>query len=141
LSVFTANELDYLQQQRLGRLATVDADGNPHVVPVGFRYNPETDTIDLGGHDFAKTRKWRDAQHHPRIAFVVDDVLPPWQARAIQVQADAEFLESGGEQFPPGFAPQIMRLHPVKIIAWGIDEQKQSRAVKDTGTVAIQNML
>ena len=50
MSVFTANELEYLRQQRLGRLATVEASGAPHVVPVGFRYNAETDTIDIGGH-------------------------------------------------------------------------------------------
>lgn len=130
MSIFTENELDYLQKQRLGRLATVDIHGNPHVVPVGFRYNPGKDTIDIGGHHFAETKKWRDAGRHPRVAFVVDDVLPPWQARGIQIQADAELLEHGGEQFPiPGFAPQIMRLHPVKIIAWGIDEQKQSRKI------------
>lgn len=139
MSVFTENELAYLQQQRLGRLATVDVDGNPHVVPVGFRYNAETDTIDLGGHHVTETKKWRDAKRHPRVAFVVDDVLPPWQARAIQIQADAELLESGGEQFPSGFAPQIMRLHPVKIIAWGTDEQKQSRNVKDVETIVSSN--
>ncbi len=75
--------LDYLQKQRLGRLATVDIDGNPHVVPVGFRYNPETDTIDIGGHNIAQSKKWSDAGTHPRVAFVVDDVLPPWQPRSI----------------------------------------------------------
>ncbi|HLO32712.1 MAG TPA: PPOX class F420-dependent oxidoreductase [Anaerolineales bacterium] len=131
MSVFTNNELDYLGAQRLGRLATVDSDGNPHVVPVGFRYNAETDTIDIGGHGFKESRKWRDVARHPRIAFVVDDVLPPWQPRSIIVQADAELLDSGGEQFGHGFAPEIMRLQPVKIIAWGIDPQRQSRPVRD----------
>jgi pyridoxamine 5'-phosphate oxidase family protein len=140
MSVFSENELDYLQKQRLGRLATVDVLGNPHVVPVGFRYNAETDTIDIGGHHFAETKKWRDAKRHPRVAFVVDDVLPPWQARAIQIQADAELLEHGGEGFPvPGFAPQIMCLHPVKIIAWGIDEKKYSRNVTHAGNIMSQN--
>src|SRR5512138_1358570 len=119
MSVFTGNELDYLRKQRLGRLATVDAGGNPHVVPVGFRYNPETDTIDIGGHDMAQSRKWHDASRHPRVGFVVDDVLPPWQPRSIVVEADAELLESGGEQFGHSFAPEIMRLHPARIIAWG----------------------
>ncbi len=47
MSVFTTKEIDYLNHQRLGRLATVDSDGNPHVVPVGFRHNLETDTIDI----------------------------------------------------------------------------------------------
>ena len=131
MSVFTANELDYLQTQRLGRLASVDEIGNPHVVPVGFRYNAETDTIDIGGHNFAQSKKWRDVGRHLRVAFVVDDVLPPWQPRSIEILADAELLQHGGEEFGRGYAPEIMRLHPVRIIAWGIDPQRQSRSVKD----------
>lgn len=130
MSIFTNNELDYLHQQRLGRLATVDINGNPHVVPVGFRYNPETDTIDIGGHNIAQSKKWRDAGRHPRVAFVVDDVLPPWQTRSITIEAETERLEVGGERFGQGFAPQVIRLHPVKIIAWGIDEKRQSRTVR-----------
>lgn len=63
------------------------------------------------------------------MAFVIDDVLPPWRPRSIEVLADAELLESGGEEFGRGFDPQIIRLHPVKIIAWGIDEKRQSRTV------------
>ncbi len=130
MSVFTGNELDYLQKQRLGRLASVDVDGNPHVVPVGFRYNPESDTIDICGHDMARSKKWRDVRRHPRVAFVVDDVLPPWQPRSVVVEADAELLQTGGEHFGQGFASEIMRLHPVKIIAWGLDGQRQSRVVE-----------
>jgi pyridoxamine 5'-phosphate oxidase family protein len=129
MSVFTNKELDYLQKQRLGRLATVDSSGDPHVVPVGFRYNSETDTIDIGGHGIAQSKKWRDVGRHPRVAFVIDDVLPPWQPRSIVIQANAELLESGGEKFPRGFDPQIMRLHLLKIIAWGIDAERQSRTV------------
>ena len=129
MSVFTKNELEYISEQRLGRLATVDMDGNPHVVPVGFRHNPETDTIEIGGHKISQTNKWRDAGQHSRVAFVVDDVLPPWRPRSIEILAEAELLESGGEGFGRGLDPQIIRLHPVKIIAWGIDEKRQSRDV------------
>jgi hypothetical protein len=57
VSVFSDAEIDYLGSQRLGRLATVGQDGMPHVVPVAFRYNPDTDSIDVGGHDFAKRKK------------------------------------------------------------------------------------
>ncbi len=129
MSIFTKSELEYIGVQRLGRLATVDVDGNPHVVPVGFRHNSETDTIEIGGHNIAETKKWRDAGTHPRVAFVVDDVLPPWRPRSIEILADAELLESGGEEFARGLDPQIIRLHAVKIIAWGIDEKKQSRKI------------
>ena len=139
MSIFTKNELEYIGEQRLGRLATVDVNGNPHVVPVGFRHNPETDTIEIGGHEIAETKKWRDIGQHPRVAFVVDDVLPPWRPRSIEILADAELLESGGEEFARGLDPQIIRLHPVKIIAWGIDEKKQSRQIKNVEVNANKN--
>ncbi len=42
MSSFTPDEIAYLQGQRLGRLATVGPDGQPHVVPVSFRYNQPT---------------------------------------------------------------------------------------------------
>ena len=139
MSIFTKNELEYMHEQRLGRLATVDADGNPHVVPVGFRHNPVTDTIEIGGHNIAETKKWRDAGRHPRVAFVVDDVLPPWRPRSIEMLADAELLQSRGEEFARGLDPQIIRLHPVKIIAWGIDEKKQSREIENVGNSTNKN--
>ena len=60
MSVFTEKERQYLLSGvRLGRLATVGSDGTPHVVPTAFRYNPGHDSIDIGGHDFAKRKKFR----------------------------------------------------------------------------------
>ena len=55
MSVFSDAELTYLAKGKLGRLATIDSAGMPHVVPLGWRYNPELDTIDIGGRDFART--------------------------------------------------------------------------------------
>ena len=45
MSVFSEKQLNYLASQRLGRLATIDADGLPHVVPLGWSYNPALDTV------------------------------------------------------------------------------------------------
>jgi quercetin dioxygenase-like cupin family protein len=43
---------------------------------VGFRYNPDEDAIEIGGHSgFARRKKYRDVSHNPRVAFVVDDVV------------------------------------------------------------------
>jgi pyridoxamine 5'-phosphate oxidase family protein len=80
MNVFTPAEIAYLQDQLLGRLATVSSDGQPHAVPVSFRYNAELDTIDIGGHDFARRKKYRDVQRNPRVAFLVDDLesVNPW---------------------------------------------------------------
>jgi pyridoxamine 5'-phosphate oxidase family protein len=122
MSAFTDAEIEYLASQRLGRIATVGADGAPHVVPVGFRYNAETDTIDIGGHTLDETKKWRDLRRDPRIAFVVDDVLPPWRPRMIEVRGTAELLATGGADLGRGFAAELIRVTPSRIITYGINE-------------------
>jgi pyridoxamine 5'-phosphate oxidase family protein len=123
MSIFTPAEIAYLQSQMLGRLATVDPDGQPHVVPVSFRYNPDLDTIDIGGHGFAKRKKFRDVGRNPRVAFVVDDVpsVNPWLARGIEIRGEAEVLETGGTTIRPDFDPAMFRVRPKRIISWGIE--------------------
>jgi pyridoxamine 5'-phosphate oxidase family protein len=123
VSVFTSAEIAYLRSQSLGRLATVGAGGQPHVVPVAFRYNPELDVIDIGGYDFAARKKFRDVQGNPRVAFVVDDVAStqPWVARGLEMRGVAEVRATGGEHLMRGFAPQMFRITPQRIVSWGID--------------------
>jgi pyridoxamine 5'-phosphate oxidase family protein len=120
MSVFSQQELDYLAGRRLGRLATIGADGLPHVVPLGWSYNPALDTIDVGGRDFARTRKFRNVKANPRAALVIDDVLPPWRPRGIMVRGEAEALDdatgAGGERLGP-----IIRIRPGQVISWGLD--------------------
>ncbi len=122
MSRFTPAEIAYLQSQRLGRLATVDAKGDLHVVPVGFQYNSETDTIDIGGHNIAPTKKYRDAVRHGRAAFVVDDVLPPWQPRMVEIRGTIQGLPEGGKQIMESFAPDILRLTPTYIVSLGVND-------------------
>ena len=121
MSNFTAKELEYLQGQRLSRLATVNAAGDPHVVPTSFRHNAELDTIDIGGLDIAHTKKYRDAAQQGRAAIVVDDVLPPWQPRGIEIRGRAEVVPTGGKEIMERFAPEIIRIHPTHIISWGLE--------------------
>ena len=121
MSNFTAKELEYLQNQRLGRLATVNAAGEPHVVPTSFRHNAELDTIDIGGLNIAGTKKYRDAAKQGRAALVVDDVLPPWQPRGIEIRGRAEVVPTGGKEIMEHFAPEIIRIYPTYIISWGLE--------------------
>lgn len=111
-SVFEDAELDYLRnpERRLARLATVAQDGMPHVVPTGWSYNADLDTIDLGGTRLTATQKYRDVARSGRAALVIDDVLPPWQPRGIEVRGDAEALEADG----------LIRVHPRRIVSWGL---------------------
>lgn len=118
---FTPQEIDYLQSQRLGRMATIDAKGDLHVVPLAFRYNPEEDTIDLGGHNIVSTKKYRDALRHGRIAFVVDDVLPPWKPRFVEVRGTVQAVDEGGQAINPNFRPEILRLTPTYIVSIGLN--------------------
>ncbi len=120
MSRFTAQEIEYLQSQRLGRLATVNARGDLHVVPVGFRYNLELDTIDIGGHNLATSKKWRDALRHGRVAFVVDDVLPTWRPRFVEIRGTVVGLNEGGKAINQGFNPEILRLTPTYIVSFGV---------------------
>ena len=110
MSVFSQAELDYLASQRLARIATAGPGGQPHVVPVAFRYNPETDTIDVGGHDFAKRKKWRDVHANPRVAITIDDLatVNPWRPRMIEVRGVVQVLQTGGDGVGSGFDPHTV---------------------------------
>lgn len=120
MSAFTQTELSYLQgERRLARLATVGADGTPHVAPVGWTYNAEHDTIDIGGHQLERTKKYRDVLRTGRAAIVIDDVLPPWQPRGIEIRGRAETFTD----------PQpVIRMYPERIIGWGLDDTDRRNA-------------
>jgi len=123
MSVFSQAEVDYLASQRLARIATAGPNGQPHVVPVSFRYNPDTDTIDVGGHGFAQRKKYRDVQSNPRVGIVIDDLasIDPWRPRMIEVRGVAEVLPTGGETIGRGFDPPMFRIYPKRIISIGIE--------------------
>jgi pyridoxamine 5'-phosphate oxidase family protein len=120
MSVFSDAELTYLANGKLGRLATIAGTGMPHVVPLGWRYNPELDTIDIGGRDFARTRKFHNVRRNPNAALVIDDVLPPWRPRGVLIRGTAEALAEGtGPDGQP--AGPMIRLHPSEVISWGME--------------------
>jgi len=63
---------------------------------------------------------------------VVDDVLPPWKARGIEIRGRAETLPTGGQEIMADFDPELIRLTPTRIIGWGIEGdmfQANSRSV------------
>jgi pyridoxamine 5'-phosphate oxidase family protein len=122
-SVFTQAELEYLHQGRkLGRIATIGKDGTPHVVPSGWVHNVELDTIDVTGHEVAKTKKFRDVTHLGRAAIVIDDIasLVPFSPRAIEVRGRAE---------PIYGPPSLIRVHPERVLSWGLAGDRSARSV------------
>ena len=126
MSVFTDKELEYLAGQRLGRIATVGAGGQPHVVPTSFRYNAEHDAIEVGGMRMSQTKKVRDVRRGGLAAIVVDDVLPPWQPRMIEIRGTAEVVSSGGKAFGDNFEDTVIRIRPRRVISFGINPGEQA---------------
>lgn len=123
MSVFTEAEIAYLQSQHIGRIATIGPDGQPHVVPVGFRFNLEHDSIDIGGlAGFTQRKHYRDLVRNPKVAYVVDDLpsVNPWTIRGIEIRGEAEVLTSGGESIVPSFGPDMIRIRAKRILSWGI---------------------
>jgi pyridoxamine 5'-phosphate oxidase family protein len=124
MTVYTEAELAYLQgERRLAHVATVGRDGTPHVTPVGmWSVDPDSGVVEVTGHSFAATKKFRDVARSGRAAIVVDDVLPPWQPRGVEVRGHAEAVD--------GPRPSI-RIRPTRIVAWGLDDTGGARNARD----------
>jgi pyridoxamine 5'-phosphate oxidase family protein len=123
MSVFTAVELRYLTGGRqLGRIATIGADGTPHVVPVGWIYNAARETIDVGGHELQRSKKFRDVSRTGRAAIVIDDLesTDPWRPRGVEVRGRAEAIT---------LPTPLIRIHPERIISWGLTRGGSARTV------------
>ena len=116
--MFTDTELAYLRSQRLGRIATQKPDGTLQNSPVGFRYNAAEHTVDIGGDRMEQSRKFRNVAVNGRVAFVVDDLVSvqPWRVRCVEIRGHAEALPADGT------SPALIRIHPDRIISFGIDE-------------------
>jgi len=123
MSIFTDAEIEYMRENTMCRMATIGRNGEPHIAPVTYVYNAAEDAIDIGGMDFANTKKWRDVQHNRNLTILVDD-FSPTAAHAVEVRGEAELHQTGGSQINPriqGFVEQFVRLRPHYIVSWGIE--------------------
>jgi pyridoxamine 5'-phosphate oxidase family protein len=113
MTMFSEAELAYLQGDAgLGRIATVGRDGMPHVTPVGWKVDAEAGVIEISGSNFAATKKFRDVERTGRAAIVIDDVRPPWRPRGVEIRGRAEAVREPDAR---------IRIHPERIVAWGLD--------------------
>lgn len=141
MGTFSDKELEYLRIQRLARLATVNAKGAPHVVPVGFRVSEDGNAIDVGGHGFAGSKKHRDIEANQKVAIVIDDLAStnPWTPRGIEVRGTAEIHESGGaDRFGQGWNETWVRILPERVNSWGVEASpftEGSRSARTIGRV------
>lgn len=113
MSGFTEAELEFLTTVKLlARVATVGKDGMPHIAPVGWSFIRERQVIEIGGNNLPATKKFRDVERSGRAAVVIDEVLPPWRPRGIEIRGRAEAIT---EPTP------LIRIHPERVFAWGFE--------------------
>ncbi|QIS22535.1 PPOX class F420-dependent oxidoreductase [Nocardia terpenica] len=121
IATLSPAHIAYLGTQRLGRLATIRPDGTPQNNPVGFRYNEALGTIDIAGYNLGASQKFRNLAKHEHVAFVVDDIAStdPWEVRCLEIRGTAQALREV-ETFAPGASPELIRITPERVLAFGI---------------------
>jgi PPOX class probable F420-dependent enzyme len=123
-----------LREARVARLATADAAGSPHLVPVCFVYDGGSLWTPLDGKPKTTRalRRVRNVAENPRACLLVDHYEEDWrELRWVAVHGRAE-LVSGALAVPalallrdkyPQYqeveaGPEAIRLEPERIVAW-----------------------
>ena len=130
-----------LRMARVARLATRDAAGWPHVIPVCFVYQREAFYTPVDRKpkraSVENLARVRNIETNPEVALLVDEYDEDWHKLwYILVRGRASILRGGAEQeevvvqlrnkyaqyaslqLLPAEAP-VIRVVPVKIISWG----------------------
>jgi pyridoxamine 5'-phosphate oxidase family protein len=116
--VFTANEMVYLESQRLARLATVSPTGQCDADAVGYELDGEVFVI--GGRALMESRKFKNvAAGNEKVSLIVDDIasLDPYEPRGIKIHGTATIVSRDG-RFGPG---EYIEVRPRVSWSWGIE--------------------
>ena len=92
----------FLEEQRVARLATVDEQGRPHIVPIVFVYADGViyTPIDLKPKTTSpeRLRRVRNILSNPQVQVLVDHYDEDWQRLGyVQLRGTAEIIERGVE--------------------------------------------
>jgi len=90
-SSLTEAEASFVRWERVGRFASVDAEGTPHVVPICPVL--DGDVLVFASDPNAKVRNLRA---DPRCAVVFDDYVEDWNLNhQVQIRGTARIVEGG----------------------------------------------
>ena len=95
-------ERTFLLSQRVGRLATADDNGTPHVLPVGYALGADTLYITIDDKpkrtSGRKLKRLRNIIENPQAAVVVDRYDEDWSRLGwVMLRGRAEILDDGEE--------------------------------------------
>ncbi len=96
---FTEEEVAFLTQCRLARVATASSEGQPHVVPVVYEFDGTA--FYFAGWNLEKSLKFKNLVENEKVALVVDDLVTvsPWRPRGVEVRGVAELASQGGRSY------------------------------------------
>jgi PPOX class probable F420-dependent enzyme len=114
----TAQRDAFLRETRIAKLATLNADGSPTIVPVWFDWDGETATIFTG----RTSPKIRRVQRDPRVALSVEEGVGVREAW-VTIEGTASIEQSGGYELSERLAERYY------------EEPRRSEALADWGKV------
>ena len=139
MPTFTEAESAFLARMRVARLATADAAGQPHVIPIVFAVDDRVlyTPLDEKPKRVAPSRlkRVRNLTANPQVAVVVDEYDEDWTRLAwVLITGRSEIVESGAahaaavrllhqkypqyEAMPLDTCPIIV-ITPIKVTSWG----------------------
>ncbi|HYT34649.1 MAG TPA: TIGR03668 family PPOX class F420-dependent oxidoreductase [Ktedonobacteraceae bacterium] len=139
-TTLTRAETTFVHKQRVARLATADAEGNPHVIPVCYAFDGERFYTPLDEKPkrvtTSRLRRVRNIETRPQVALVIDQYDDDWSRLGyILVQGQAELLPPGDtahtqalillrERYPQYKTMAlekyaVIAITPERIVSWG----------------------
>ena len=98
--MLSASELQFIQRQRVAHLATADAAGRPHVVPVCFVYQDGRIyiAIDEKPKRSLRLKRLRNIEENPQVSLVFDRYDENWSRLGwVMVHGTAAIVHDGPE--------------------------------------------
>ena len=91
---FTRKERAFLELQRVGRMALIDAEGVPRVTPLCHVFSKDVLYLQANGDSW----KIRNVGQRGQVAYVVDEYTESWgNLRGIRLQGTVDVLRDGPE--------------------------------------------
>ena len=97
------NVRSFIASHRVARLASADATGTPHVIPICYAFDGTHvySALDLKPKrvESLQLKRVRNILENPHVSLVIDDYSEDWSALAyVLIQGAAEILETGDER-------------------------------------------
>jgi len=118
-----------LQSFRVGHLATADAKGVPHLVPICFVYDGQAVYTAIDHKPKRATgyrmKRIRNMLENPQVTFLIDHYEEDWlRLSYVMIQGHAQILESGPE-----------RQHALVLLEDKYPQYRDRQLAQDTGLV------